>query len=300
MIVVFGSINLDLIFPLADLPLPGQTVLTQTALVQPGGKGANQAVAAASDGARVVLAGAVGADALAAAAMAGLTGIDTSRVARLPGVATGCACVLVDGQGRNVIAVGAGANLHADPATLEDPLLGPGTTLLLQMECARAATQALIRRAHLARARIILNLAPYGDLAEASLRAVDVLVVNEAEAAGLAARFGLAAEAGALHAAFGPAVIRTRGAEGADLATAEGVTHIPPHAVRAIDTTAAGDCFVGVLAAALDRGLSLDAGCRRAAVAAALACTRPGSQASLPTAAEIEGASAINDDVVGS
>jgi ribokinase len=278
MIVVFGSINLDLIFHLADLPLPGQTLLTEAALVQPGGKGANQAVAAARDGAPVVLAGAVGADGLAAAAMAGLTEIDTSRVARLQGWATGCACVLVDAQGRNVIAVGAGANLHADPAALEDALLRPGNTLVLQMESAPASVAALIRRARVARARIILNLAPYGDLAEAALRAVDVLVVNEAEAAGLAARYGVAADAGSLHAAFGPAVIRTRGAAGAELATAEG------------DTTAAGDCFVGVLAAALDRGLSLEAGCRRAAVAAALACTRPGSQASLPLGAEIDDA----------
>jgi len=296
MIVVFGSINLDLIFPLADLPLPGQTLLTQTALVQPGGKGANQAVAAASDGAHVVLAGAVGTDALASAAMAGLTEIDTSRVARLPGVATGCACVLVDAQGRNVIAVGAGANLHADPAALEDALLGPGTTLVLQMETARPAIEALIRRARRARARIILNLAPYGDLAEAALRSVDVLVVNEAEAAGLAARFGVAADAESLHATFGPAVIHTRGAAGAELATADGLTHIPPHPVHAIDTTAAGDCFVGVLAAGLDRGLSLEAACRRASVAAALACTRPGSQASLPTAAEIDSAAGVRAD----
>jgi ribokinase len=291
MIVVFGSINLDLIFALPAIPRPGETVLGPQVRIEPGGKGANQAAAAARDGAGVALAGAVGRDALADDALALLreAGVDLSRVA-VTEASTGCAAIAVDPQGRNAIAVGSGANLSARAAQIEDALLGPQTTLLLQMECDAAETAQLIRRARAAGSRILLNLAPAGTLAPDALRMVDLLVANETEAAWLAAELGTQPDAASLAASLGTAVVRTLGEDGAELANGDGVLTVPAHAVAAVDTTAAGDCFMGVLAAAIDRGMALPHALRRAAVAAALACTKSGSQSSLPLATATDAA----------
>ncbi|MGI4944078.1 MAG: PfkB family carbohydrate kinase, partial [Janthinobacterium lividum] len=170
MVIVFGSINLDLGFPLDALPAPGETRLCPALLTGPGGKGANQALAAQRDGADVAIAGAVGQDAFAGAALAMLeqAGMDLSRVARTD-AATGCAAVLTDPAGRNQIAVAAGANLLASADQVEDTLLHPGATLLMQMECDPGETAALIRRAHARGARVMLNLAPAAPLAEDAL-----------------------------------------------------------------------------------------------------------------------------------
>ncbi|HYZ60959.1 MAG TPA: PfkB family carbohydrate kinase, partial [Acetobacteraceae bacterium] len=198
MILVFGSINLDLIFAVDQLPAPGETVLGPGVALQPGGKGANQAVAAARDGAQVIMAGAVGRDALAPAAFALLreAGVDLHRVIEVD-AATGCAAICTDRQGRNLIAVGSGANLLVRDAQVEDALLRPDTTLVLQMEVDPAQTASLIRRASAAGSRIVLNLAPAAPLDPAALRLVDILVVNEHEAAWLARHLG--SEVGRLH-----------------------------------------------------------------------------------------------------
>ncbi|MCW3475867.1 ribokinase [Limobrevibacterium gyesilva] len=287
MIVCFGSINLDLIFPLPQLPVAGQTVLGPHMHIEPGGKGANQAVAAARDGAQVVFAGAVGRDALAEDALVLLrrTGVDVSRVIQAD-TATGCAAICVDQAGRNLIAVASGANLAARQAQIDDALLGPGTTVLLQRETDPAEIEALIRRARARGARIVLNLAPPGPLAPDALKALDVLVVNEHEAAWLAGHLGVSDGAGGLHAALGVDVVVTLGEAGLEAATRTGRLHLPAHGVTAVDTTGAGDCFTGVLTAALDRGMALQPALRRANVAAALCCTRKGTQGSMPTAAE--------------
>jgi ribokinase len=291
MIVCFGSINLDLIFPLPTLPLAGQTVLGRAMRAEPGGKGANQAVAAARDGAKVALAGAVGRDSFAEPALATLraAGVDLGRVAQID-TSTGCAAICVDAEGRNQIAVASGANLLARAAQVEDALLGPGTTLLLQGEVDLGETASLIHRARAAGARVVLNLAPAGPLAPETLRAVDVLVLNEDETAWLAGHLGATASAAGLHAALGVDVVVTMGERGLAAATRAGEVALPAHRVRVVDTTAAGDCFTGVLAAALDRGLALREALRRANVAAALCCARPGSQGSLPLAAETDAA----------
>lgn len=292
-IVVFGSINLDLIFPLPSLPQVGETILTPSVRVEPGGKGANQALAAARDGARVIMAGAVGRDALAAGALSLLRvdGVDLRRV-RETGVATGCAAIFVDREGRNVIGVGSGANLSARADQVEDALLTTDNTVLLQMEVPAEETASLIKRARERGARIVLNLAPAGELSLEALRAVHVLVVNPGEAEWLGQRLGADRSAEALRGRLGCAVVRTVGAGGAELASGSGVFLVPGMRVTAVDTTAAGDCFTGVLAAALDRGASLEDAARRANAAAAICCTRAGSQATMPLRAEIEAARA--------
>ena len=291
MILVFGSINLDLIYSLPHLPAAGETVLTPHLTLAPGGKGANQACAAARDGARVIMAGAVGRDAVAQDALALLreAGVDLTRVATTD-AATGAAAVLVAANGENAIGVGSGANLHASATQVEDELLTQTTTLLLQMEVTTAETIALIHRARARGCRIILNLAPAAPLPDDVLRQIDLLVVNETEAEFLARTRAIQPTATALHAALGPAIIRTLGAGGSEYADATTSFHTPAHPITPVDTTAAGDCFVGVLAAALDRNLPMPQAISRASTAAALACTRIGTQNTLPTAAETNAA----------
>lgn len=286
-VLVFGSVAADLVFALPELPAPGHTVLAPGYRALPGGKGANQACAAARDGAAVAFAGAVGADALAEVALAGLraAGVDLSRLATVA-APTACAAVCVDPAGRNQIAVGSGANLLARAAQVADADLAPGTTLLLQMEVPAAENAALIHRARARGARVVLNLAPAANLPVAALRALDVLVANEHEAAWLAARLGCGADAAALHRALGITVAVTLGEAGAELATAAGTFRTPAFPVQVVDTTGAGDAWCGVLAAALGRGLPMEAALRRASAAAALAYTRPG--AAMPAAAETD------------
>jgi ribokinase len=290
MIVVFGSINLDLIFNLPAIPRPGETVLGPSTRIEPGGKGANQAFAAARDGAAVIMAGAVGDDVLADGALDLLrrAGVNLDRV-RTVKASTGCAAISVDPAGNNAIAVGSGANLAALAAQVEDSVLGPNTTVVLQMEVPAAQTAELVARSRTAGARIVLNLAPAAPLAEDALRSVDVLVVNESEGAWLGAYLGCEATAAALRDRLqGVAVVLTRGGDGADVAGGDDTWHQPAARVAAIDTTAAGDCFVGVLAHRLDRGETLRAAVRRASIAAALCCTRYGSQGSIPNEQETD------------
>ncbi len=289
MIVVFGSINLDLIFALDHLPGAGETVLGPATRIEPGGKGANQAVAAARDGATVLMAGCVGRDALADGALATLheAGVDLSRVAR-GDLATGCAAICTDPAGRNLIAVGSGANTLARADQVEDAILTAGTTLMLQMETDPRETAALIRRARARGCRIILNLAPAHALDADALRAVDLLIVNETEADWLAAQHAAAADAAGLHVALGVGVVRTLGERGAEWATQDDAGHVAAHAIHAVDTTAAGDCFTGVLAAALDRGVAMKQAMARASIAAGLCCSRSGSQNSLPDRGETD------------
>ena len=188
----------------------------------------------------------------------------------------------------NAIAVGSGANRLLQADQVEDALLSLATTLVLQMEVPALQNAALIRRARARGARIVLNLAPAAAMPDDALRSVDVLVANEAEAAWLAGQRGCGADAPALRAALGIDMVRTLGAGGIEAAAASGAWRLAARAVVPVDTTAAGDCFVGVLAAALDRGAPLDSALHRANAAAALCCARAGSQGSVPTRAEID------------
>jgi len=285
-VVVFGSANADLVFAVPELPAPGVTVLGEGVRSFPGGKGANQAVAAARDGANVQFAGCVGRDAFAAVATAALreAGVDLLRLAVVD-APTGCASICVDPEGRNQIAVAPGANALAVASQVEDAALHRGAVVLLQMEVPPAEVAALIRRAKARRARVVLNLAPPGELPVEALRQVDLLVVNEHEAAVLAQRLGCAAEAAGLRWALGVDVAVTMGEAGVVAATGAGPMRIAAFPVTPVDTTGAGDCWCGVLCAGLDRGLALEAAMRRASAAAAIACTRPGAASAMPTAA---------------
>lgn len=289
MIVVFGSLNADLVFDVAEAPLAGQTVAARAFHVEAGGKGGNQAVAAARDGARVAMIGAVGQDANGTMLLDGLAagGVDVSRVARV-GAPTGCAAIQVAEGGENRIIVVAGANAEARADLVDDDLLASASSLLLQMETPVAEVEKLIFRARQSGVRSIFNMAPAIVPSLEALRACGILIVNETEADTLAARLATGSSAGELRSALGCDVVRTLGGEGVDAATAEGTLRLPARSIDVVDATAAGDCFVGVLAAAFDRGLGFAAAVERAVAASALACTRRGAQASLPSAGETD------------
>ncbi len=294
MIVVFGSINVDLVMTVARLPRPGETVLTQGYRAVAGGKGANQALAAARAGGRVRMVGCVGRDGFAAPALGNLraAGVDLSGVVEVD-LPTGCAVVCVDGEGENQIVVAAGANLKAAARQVPESVLGPDTTLLVQLEVDEAENRLVIARARDAGARIVLNAAPARRQPGAVLAALDVLVVNAVEAAMLAEHASPGAIDGqaaarVLATAYGVVVIVTLGGEGAVAFAPDGAWSVPALTVAAVDTTGAGDAFTGVLAAALDGGAALTDALRRASVAAGLSCLAAGAQPALPGAAEIE------------
>jgi ribokinase len=290
-IVVFGSLNIDLVFALDALPRPGETVLTPAYRTLPGGKGANQAVAAARAGARVVMAGCVGDDPFGRLACAALeqSGVDTSLVAMVA-APTGCAAIGVDRRGENAIMVASGANALARAAQVPDALLGRGTTLLLQREVPVEESMRLARRAKAAGCRVVLNLAPAGEAPRSLLENLDLLVLNEHEAAVLLDGAASDAEPGAaLAAVLGVVTLVTRGRAGAAAFEPAGIGFaVDALPIEAVDTTGAGDAFVGVLAAALDRGAELGEAMRYASVGGALACLEAGAQSALPTAAAIE------------
>ena len=297
MITVFGSLNVDLVSRVERTPAPGETVSGTDYRLIPGGKGANQALAARRAGAHVRLVGAIGSDAAAEAALAELkpAGVELTDVARLPG-ATGLAVIIVNAAGDNSIVLSPGANARASAALLARPgAFARGDTLLVQMEVPFAESHAAAMAARKAGARTILSLAPYAPRPREDFAAFDILIVNQHEAADLARHLGLPAAGvektvAALHRQLGPTVIATLGADGAVAASGEEVLDAPPLAVEVIDTTGAGDTFAGVLAALLDEGADLAAAMRKAAVAGSLACTRDGAQPSFPMRAEIDAA----------
>jgi ribokinase len=284
MILVFGSINVDIVVPVGHLPHPGETVLGGDYALLPGGKGANQALAARRAGAAVMLAGAVGNDAFAATALGGLrqAGVDLDMVVAVE-QPTGCAAIMVAADGENMIAVASGANTAVRADRVPAQLLGPGTMLVAQMEVPVAETAALVRRVRAAGGRCLLNYAPALPIDRAMLRDVDILVANEGEAA------ALGPDPAALAGDLRQALVVTRGAEGAVAYRAGGAQlTMPALPIDPVDTTGAGDAFVGVLAAALDRGGDLETALRRASAAAGLACLARGAQTALPDAAAID------------
>lgn len=294
MIFVFGSINLDLVTRVARLPKAGETVIGESYSLHPGGKGANQALAARLAGARVALAGAVGRDGFADLALERLAraGVDLSAIAREE-APTGIAMIGVDPAGENQILVASGANLRARAAALGNVALSDADTLLMQLEL---PLREVVEAAALAKgreARVIINAAPFASLSAALLKYIDILVLNEGEASSLAADQAVTAQSErekvlALNRRLGCAVVVTRGGEGV-LASRDGaLVSVPGRSVKVVDTTGAGDTFCGVLAAGLDAGRALERALEEANAAAGLACTREGAQPSFPTRAEID------------
>lgn len=298
MIAVFGSINVDLVVRVAALPGPGETVLAPDYDVVAGGKGANQAVAAArameGTGAATRMIGCVGRDGFADTALATMKGcgIDLSAVIAVD-APTACAMIGVDDAGANQIIVASGANRMTRAAQIDDALLGPDTTLVLQLEVDARETWAVVARAREQGARVILNTAPAAPVPPDAAAACDVLVMNEIEAVMLSEISDIGGgdpvtSARAIAEAWGVTAVVTLGADGAWAFVQGRAWRIGALAVEAVDTTAAGDAFVGVLAAALDSGDSLPDALRRASVAGGLACETAGAQPSLPGRAAID------------
>ena len=282
-VVVLGSINMDLVVKVASLPRAGDTVLGDRLLTIPGGKGANQAVAAARLGADVRMIGRVGNDAFGAELVAGLRedGIDTTGVAVDEGDASGVALIVVDRGGENQITVAPGANGKVgdeEIARLRDGLES-GDVVVMQLEIPIPAVQAAIGAAHEAGARVILNAAPSGAMAGRQVPSVDLLIVNEGEAEQL----GGVALVNAVE-----ALVVTLGAAGSVLYEKNKATPIQPQKVDAVDATAAGDAFVGAVAFALARGASLVEAVRLGGAAGAAAATKVGARPSLPTPADLK------------
>jgi ribokinase len=290
-LLVLGSANMDLSLCVDALPGAGQTVLGAEAAFIPGGKGANQAVAAAFAGARVRFAGRVGADPDGEAALAALadSGVDVSLVRTTDLHRTGLAVVLVDRDGNNAIAVSPGAN-HALTVSDLDRLgaeIRRADVLLMQMELPVDVVLRAVDLAHDAGTPVVLNLAPPAVVPPPTLSRLAVLVVNESEAEFLLA--GPLVEWSALRSAasrlrgLGPgAVVVTAGARGAVYDDGSGATHVPAVPVEVVDTAGAGDAFVGTLAASLSRTASVEVAVRLAVRAAAAAVRTRGARLTGP------------------
>jgi ribokinase len=303
-VVVVGSVNVDLVVSAERLPRAGETVAGGTFARHGGGKGANQAVAAARAGAEVTMVGAVGDDELGSEALEELAaeGIDTSHVARLEGVPTGVAAIVVDEAGENQIAVASGANAELDAAAVETALAavlahasgeglpGPDATtprgvVLLVNEVPEAAVAAGLRAAQAAGWHVVLNPAPARP-AGADLAGV-VLTPNADEARELTGEADVEAAAGELASQTSAPVLVTLGAQGALLLDSGNAQRLPAPAVSVVDTTGAGDTVNGALAAELAAGRPLGEAVRFALAAAALSTTAAGARTGMPRRDEV-------------
>jgi ribokinase len=302
-IVVIGSSNIDMVVAVPRIPAPGETVLGGQFVTVPGGKGANQAVAAARLGAKVTFVARLGRDAFAEASLANFAeaGIDPSFIVRDEEAASGVALIFVDPGGENAIAVAPGANARLAPADVDraEAAIARADLVLLQLESPLETVAHAITVAKRHGKRVLLNPAPAQAVPPELLAQVDILTPNETEAemllgdaaAGLA---GITPTAEALLERGVATVIVTLGKEGAFVVERGGTYHVPGRRVQAVDTTAAGDTFSGALATALAEGRELRPAIEWANAAAALSVTRRGAQSSIPTRAEVD---AITTDV---
>jgi ribokinase len=300
MIVVFGSITVDLITPVTALPRVGETVIGGDYTIIPGGKGANQALAAAlgaAPGQSVAMIGTIGADAWGALALEHLrkAGVDVTLV-RTGERRTACGFISVDTNGQTLITVSPGANMEtrADAIAKLSKPLGPNDWLMLQMEVPLEENWRALKAAKAAGARTVLNLAPAMPIDDAILADLDILIVNQPEAQFIGDRLSLASNnpldiARTLAKRFALTCVATLGEEGSLAVEPTGQAwRIGRPNVTVIDTTGAGDAYTGYLIAALDRGTLLPEAMRFASTGASLSCETTGAQTAYRKRAEIE------------
>lgn len=297
-VVVLGSINCDIVIAVPRIARPGETVIGSDSREFPGGKGANQAVAARRMGADVRLAGAIGQDGHGDAMREFLAneGIDLSALEVLEGKPTGIALITVDPSGENAITVSSGANAAVGVESLDRLDLSAEDILLCQFEIPIGTVIVGFERARAVGARTVLNPAPMRDVSPDLLALTDLLVLNEIELADLAGVPALRDE-GSILAALRKLVMRpanpalkaiaTLGGQGCVMVDSRSVLRIPGERVTPVDTTGAGDCFCGALAAFLVKGLVPEEAMRLANRAAAISVTRPGAAASIPRLADV-------------
>jgi ribokinase len=281
-VLVVGSANLDLVATTARHPSPGETLIGHDYSEHPGGKGLNQAVAAARAGSPTRFVGAVGRDdaGQTLTRVAAESGVDTSEIADVD-ASTGRALILVAESGENSIVVVPGANELCPVGTARD-----GEVVLAQLEVPLNTVESTFRTAREVGATTVLNPAPARPLPPELLELVDIIVPNEHELDLLGGVSSL------LEKGVGTVVV-TLGAEGARVHTRDGAVDIPTLSVDAVDTTGAGDTFCGYLASGLASGLPLENAARRGCLAAALSTTRSGAVPSIPTSTEVGGVSAF-------
>jgi len=305
-LAVVGSLNMDLVVRVGRLPEPGETVLGDDLRQIPGGKGANQAVSAAKLGAEVAMVGRVGDDPFGQVLRQNMamSGVNVRHVAALPGMATGTAMIVVEAEtGRNVIAVSPGANAHLTVADIDAAreAIVTADALLLQLETPLSTVLRAAELAAQAGTKVILNPAPAAVLPSELLGLVTFLVPNESEASLLAdlpvRSLTDAEEAGRVLLARGVGnVLVTLGCQGVLAMTGADAVHIPARKVAAVDTTAAGDTFIGAFALAFAGGLTLPRALEFGCAAATLSTTRPGAQISMPDADEVKTFMSVLDE----
>jgi ribokinase len=286
-IVVVGSLNMDLVVRALHYPQPGETIFGTEFRTFPGGKGANQAVAAARLGGKVKLIGKVGIDAHGDALLKALASdkVDTTHVLRDPQTPTGVAVITLDSAGQNTIVVVVGANesLTPEDITIAEASFVGASLLLVQLETPLPAMSRAVELAKKYGARVILNPAPAHPLQPGLLDHIDYLIPNQIELSVLAGMIDRASAINFLRDQGIPSMIVTLGGEGVLIADDLGEAYLPAHTVEVIDTTAAGDAFIGAFAVALTEGASTLNAAQWGNAAGALAVTKAGAQPSLPT-----------------
>ncbi len=296
-IAVVGSLNMDLVIRTPHLPVPGETIIGRDFSTAPGGKGANQAVAAARLGGEVVMVGRVGTDDFASALRSNLNagGVDTTYVLTDHQASTGVALITIDAKGQNTIVVAPGANgdVFREDIDHAKGAIASSRVLVAQLEVPLDTVTYALELARASHIITLLNPAPAQPLSDRVLALCDVIIPNETEAStltGIPVKDWESARAAAreLGRHGVPIVIITLGARGALAWHSGAVSHIPAFPVTPVDTTAAGDAFVGAFALALARGLDLSTVLVRASAAGALATTKLGAQPSLPSESELE------------
>ncbi|GAB4479619.1 MAG: ribokinase [Anaerolineales bacterium] len=290
-LVVVGSINMDLVVRAPRLPRLGETILGSDFRTFPGGKGANQAVAAARLGGRVQLVGRVGQDGFGETLLETLRRdqVDLTYVRRDPEAASGVALITVEDGGDNAIVVAPGANgrLSAEDVFAAEEAFKQAQVVVLQLECPLVTVEAAIEMARRHAMRVALNPAPAQTLPDALLHQVDVLIPNQSELQLLSGEQEIEKAVQALLARGVRSLIVTLGEQGCLVAQGTQRHNLPAHTVKAVDTTAAGDAFVGAFAVAWAEGKSLLEAAQWGNTAGAIAVTRPGAQPSLPTRQEV-------------